>query len=322
MGFAERSCSRRVWLGTATAVGLAGVEKPTSAAEPSQPPTIIDTHTHFYDPTRPEGVPWPGKTDAVLYRPTLPKHFREVAAPLGVTGTIVVEASSWVEDNQWLLDLARDERAIVGIVGHLKPGEPEFAGHLARFGKNPLLRGLRVNQAGLAKGLEAAAYVDDLRRLADADLTLDVNGGPDLLPVVSRTAEKLPLLRIVINHCANLRIDGQPPPAEWLAGMRGAAGHERVWCKLSALVEGAGRGGMKAPAELDFYRPVLDAMWSVWGSDRLLFGSNWPVSSRGASYRQVFDLAADYVQAQGDDAAGKFFVGNSRAAYRWEPRPA
>ena len=177
-----------------------------------------------------------------------------------MTGTIVVEASPLLEDNQWLLDLAKDEPVIVGIVGHLTPGDKDFAGHLERFAKSPLFRGIRVNHGALAKGLEDAAYVEDLRRLAGADLALDVNGGPELLAVVARTADKLPKLRIVINHCANLRIDGQPPPAEWLAGMRAAAGHERVWCKVSALVEGAGRGGAKAPAEFDFYRPVLGAL--------------------------------------------------------------
>src|SRR5262245_27953453 len=70
--------------------------------EESKPP-IIDCHTHFYDPSRPGGVPWPGKDDKVLYRTVLPKQFREVAGPLGVTGTVVVEASPLVEDNQWLL---------------------------------------------------------------------------------------------------------------------------------------------------------------------------------------------------------------------------
>ena len=80
---------------------------------------IIDTHTHFYDPTRPQGVPWPSKDDAVLYRPILPAEFNELARPHGVTGTVVVEASPWVEDNQWVLELAAREKSILGVVGRL-----------------------------------------------------------------------------------------------------------------------------------------------------------------------------------------------------------
>ena len=67
---------------------------------------IIDTHTHFYDPTRPEGVPWPPADNELLYRTVLPEHHRALAAPEGVTGTVVVEASAWLADNQWILDLA------------------------------------------------------------------------------------------------------------------------------------------------------------------------------------------------------------------------
>ena len=73
---------------------------------PALPPEVIDSHTHFYDPSRPEGVPWPPPDDKVLRRTVLPAEWERVVAPLGVTGTVAVEASPWVEDTQWLLDLA------------------------------------------------------------------------------------------------------------------------------------------------------------------------------------------------------------------------
>ena len=73
---------------------------------------IIDTHTHFYDPTRPEGVPWPNPDDDVLYRRVMPDDYKALAVPEGATGTVVVEASKWLDDNQWILDLAADEPPI------------------------------------------------------------------------------------------------------------------------------------------------------------------------------------------------------------------
>ena len=93
---------------------------------------IIDTHTHFYDPRRPEGIPWPGKDNELLYRPVLPQHHRALSQPEGVTGTVVVEASGWLEDNQYILDLAADDPWIVGLVGHIDPNRPEFAGEIER----------------------------------------------------------------------------------------------------------------------------------------------------------------------------------------------
>lgn len=110
--------------------------------------TIIDTHTHFYDPTRPEGVPWPPRDDAVLYRRVTPSEFCDVAGACGVTGTVVIEASAWAEDNQWLLDLAKTEPAILGVIGRLDPDDPQFMAHLERFSADALFRGLRLSLRG------------------------------------------------------------------------------------------------------------------------------------------------------------------------------
>ena len=112
------------------------------------PQTVIDAHTHFYDPRRPQGVPWPAKNDAVLYKTTLPADLKRVAPR--VTGTVVVEASAWLEDNQWILDLAEREPLIVGFVGHLDPGTPGFADHVRRFSRHRLFRGIRCVRLSLA----------------------------------------------------------------------------------------------------------------------------------------------------------------------------
>lgn len=308
---------------SAAGLGLAaGVVAAEQEAGDLPAGSVIDTHTHFYDPSRPQGVPWPGKNDKVLYRTVLPKHLKAVAAEARVKlgGTIVVEASPWLEDNQWLLDLAKDEPLIVGIVGHLSPGEKDFSSHLQRFAKNPLYRGIRISHGDLKTGLARQVYLDDLQRLADADLTLDVNGGPDMPSDVAWLAEKLPKLRIVINHAANLPIDGKEPPTAWLSGMKAAVGHERVWCKVSALVEATGRTKQDAPADAAYYRPVLDALWHAFGDDRLLFGSNWPVSERAASYQRLHGIVHSYVAARGRELSRKYFVENSMAAYRWTRR--
>ncbi|TXT18353.1 MAG: amidohydrolase 2, partial [Planctomycetota bacterium] len=200
--------SRREFLQSNLRAGVAAVAAisllDTLSAEDRMP--MVDCHTHFYDPTRPEGVPWPGKGDAVLYRTILPKQFLEQAAPVGVTKTIVVEASPRVEDNAWLLDLAAKNPSIIGVVGNLTPGKPEFAGHLKRFAANKLYRGIRVNHNAVKAGLDQAEFLADVRRLAELGLELDVNGGPDMPADVARLAEKLPELRIVINHLGNVDI--------------------------------------------------------------------------------------------------------------------
>jgi L-fuconolactonase len=285
--------------------------------------SILDSHTHFYDPTRPQGVPWPGKDNKLLYRPVLPDEFRKLTRPFGVVGTLVVEASPWLEDNQWLLDLAADDPFLVGVIGRIDPKDlapKDFEKHLRRFAKNPLFRGIRIGHSELTAGLKGQEkhFLERCRLLIDLNLVLDVNGGPDMPADAARLAEKLPKLKIVINHAANLRCDGGEPPAKWRDGMRAAAKHTNVYCKVSALVEQTGK--KPAPRAVNHYRPVLDSLWDTFGSDRLIYGSNWPVSDGGASYRTVVGIVQDYFTAKGERAGVNFFFENSKRAYRWRMR--
>ncbi len=307
-----RLITRRAFAATLAVSSAAAVSGCVSAD--TRPPGILDTHTHFYDPTRPQGVPWPPKNDPILHRPVYPDEFLRLARPHGVTGTIVVEASPWLEDNQWVLDLAKDHPCIRGVVGNLKPGRPEFAAGLKRFSHHPLFRGIRVGVWEKA-ALTDSALLRDLRRLADSGLALDVLTGPDKLPDIARLADSIPTLRIIIDHCANVRVDGSAPPTSWLAGLRACAAHPNLFMKVSGLVEGTGRSDGTAPGDEAFYRPTLDAVWSAFGEDRALFGSNWPVSARFASYATVFHLVATHARRRGPQAAEKYFFRNAAVAY-------
>ncbi|HOC57644.1 MAG TPA: amidohydrolase family protein [Verrucomicrobiota bacterium] len=172
---------------------------------------LIDTHTHFYDPSRPEGVPWPPRDKKRLYRTVLPKDYRALPVPRPVTGTVVVEASPWVEDNQWVLDLAAKESFIVGLVGNLPVGSKQFAGHLKRFAANKVFRGIRIRDRKLEGTLDDRAFTSDLKLLTDHDLSLDLVGGSEILWFADRLATDLPSLRIVIDHLAGVRVEGKAP---------------------------------------------------------------------------------------------------------------
>jgi L-fuconolactonase len=288
---------------------------PAAAGEP-EPIQAIDAHTHFYDPARPQGVPWPSKDDKLLYRTVLPAEFKALTKKHGIAGAIVVEASPWLEDNHWLLDLAAKDSFIVGIVGNLDISSDDFPKNLKRFAANPLFRGIRISHVDVRKALDQPRLRDHLRLLAKHDLVLDVNGGPDLPADVARLARLLPELRIVINHAANLPIDGKAVPEKWLTGMRAAAAEKNVYCKVSALVEASGRRKGDAPAELAYYRPVLNALWTTFGEDRLIYGSNWPVSDNAAPYATVHRIVDEYFRPRGKPAAAKFFRQNAVAAYK------
>ena len=162
---------------------------------------VIDTHTHFYDPARPEGVPWP-KEGTSLYRTVLPAHYKKLAEPLGITGTIVVEASNRAADNDWVLDLADDDPFIRGLVGHVEPAWPDYAQHIRRLGPHPLFLGIRLGGQAIAEGVGDAAFQRAMAMLVEHDLQLDLLANAEHLSAVATLATGLPDLRIVMDKVA------------------------------------------------------------------------------------------------------------------------
>lgn len=287
---------------------------PESSIAASVTVPVIDTHTHFYDPTRPQGVPWPPRIDP-LHKPHLPEHFRSLTEKHGVIGTVVVEASGWVQDNQWILDLAKENPVIVGFIGNLELGKPEFAGHLERFGTNPIFRGLRLNGQILGRNLGDRAFKADLRRLSERQLTLDLVGDTQMLLAITRLAKLAPDLRIVIDHLPFREWDGDATAAR--RALTRLARLPNVYAKISNVVRCVDG---RIVEDAKFYRPGLDMLWELFGPDRAMFGSNWPVSNRVVPYAGVYKVVADYFGTKERSEAEKFFWRNSQAAYQWKPR--
>ena len=312
--------NRRQFLAVSAALVSRGETRSLHAvAEGGGSLDIIDCHTHFYDPTRPQGVPWPGKGTS-LYRRVLPEDLRALSKFRPVTGTVIVEASPWVEDNQWLLDLAKEDPFVVGVVGSVAPGRPEFGDGVRRFALDPLFRGIRISSKVLGTLLEES-QLPDLRLLAKLDLALDVNGGQEVLPLVARLGVLLPELRVVVNHIGNVEVSAAEPPQVWQDGVRLAAAQPNVFCKISALVEGASRGGRKAPADPVFYKPYLDVVWNAFGEERVIYGSNWPVCESAADYATLQRISFEYAASKGEVALRKFCALNAQRAYKWVERP-
>ena len=250
-------------------------------------------------------MPWPGAGDALLYRTVLPEHHRELAVPEGVAGTVVVEASAWLEDNQWVLDLAAADPWIVGLVGHVDPDREGFAADIERFAANPLFRGIRV-AGGSFEAIESGSFMADMELLAARDLELDVLMDTGNFEGLCSLAERIPDLRIVLNHLVSVPIDGNAPDPRWADCMHRAAPLPRVYMKVSGLVELA--AVKPAPADLAYYEPTLDLVWETFGEDRLIYGSNWPVSDIGGDYATVIGLVRRYFESKGEAGRGQVLV--------------
>lgn len=300
---------------------LAGWAAAAAAQGPAIP--IIDSHIHLFDTARPQGVPWPAKNDAVLFKPAMPDRYRKLAAPLGIVGAIVVEASPWVDDNQWVLDVAARDALFVGTVGNLEPGDPEFGRRLERYRRNPLFRGIRYgNLWGRNLGVEIARpeFVAGLKLLAGAGLTLDTaDPDPALIVAALRVTDRVPDLRLMLDHLPMLNPPAGAEGAAYQASLRELAGRPRVFVKLSGVVR---RVNGRVPAGLAFYRDRLDALFGLFGEDRVLFASDWPHCDLLAPIETVAAIVTEYFAGKGRPAAEKYFWRNSAAFYNWAPRDA
>ncbi len=343
----ETRIPRRTFLGAAAALAAAGLPNSLQAQAPAQSPTpapgpvmppadtipVIDTHIHLFDPFRPGGVTYPSKNNpahAVMYKTSLPDRYRPIVEPLGIVGAIEIECSGLLEDNQWVLDVAAKDEVMVGTIGHLTPGAPDFRANLDRFRKNPLFRGIRYG-LGRQRGREfdQPSFVADLKYMADNDLVMDTaNPSVALLADVVRASEKVPSLRIIIDHLPQMLPPTDPAQkTSYDASMKAFRDRPQIFVKISEVLRNATASFPKVPNEevrvdTEFYRPRIDEIFDVFGPDRVLYGSDWP---NGDQWRPVpvgFKIVKEYFTAKGREIAEKYFWRNSIQCYKWVKRSA
>ncbi|MCA9216713.1 MAG: amidohydrolase [Planctomycetales bacterium] len=312
--------SRREFVSSCVVAGTAAAlcSADASAQDESAIP-IIDSHIHFFDPNRPQGAPYTGPP-GVPTEPSFPPRYRKLAVPLGVVGAIKVEASPWVEDNLWALQVCQTDEMIVGVVGNLQPEKPEFVEYLDRFAKDPLFRGIRYGNLwgyDLSQQLDNPTFVSGLKRLADADLVLDsANPNIKFLQAIVRTTDLVPDLRIVVDHLPNLE-PTQQTLAEYNQLLDEIRDRPNVFVKLSSVIHPVNG---KISKELSPYENRLDTLMQVFGEDRVIFGSDWPNSDGVASIDEVFGVVKQYFAKKPRSVAEKYFWKNSIRAYKWTKR--
>ena len=279
---------------------------------------LIDCHVHLWELARPEGIYWIKKDDKVLYRDYLADSFEEVAKKNGVTGVVLVQAGQHMPDNQWNLDVsAHNKKLFRGVVGNLSPviGTDDFAPAFEKLCKDPRYLGYRLS--GRYKDELSDEFFRDLKLTAKAGKTVDFLTGNYPLEDIDMIAKRVPDLRIIIDHYGGVMLSDEPLDPEWIKHYRAVAKNPNVYCKASAIF---GRTKEQPSSmDLEFYKPLLDLTYEIFGEDRLVYGSDWPVSRRTAGYQTMLKFVREYYEAKGADVAEKIFSANAEKFYAIPP---
>jgi len=257
---------------------------------------IIDSHVHFFDAGRSEGIVWPA-TDSPVYGfgMAMPEQRLERAGDDPVKGLIAVETSRRAIDDRWLQALSNSEQMILGAVLNLQPDQSGFSARFEAACSSPKFVGVRLRPIA-EYDLGSRELEQNLRLLEQQGKTIEL-GAPDpgLKSAFAEMATALPATRLILDHAGHPQADSHTDEA-WLASMRKIAACPNVFVKVTTP------GG-----EFESWRATLDVIARLFGSERLIYGSNWPVSR----VENIVELK-DYFR---DDSAA-FFYDNARTAYR------
>ena len=271
----------------------------------------IDSHQHFWR-YNPAEYPWMGERHAAIKRDILPPDMQPLLAAAGIAGTVAVQARQNLRECEFLLGLADEYDFVRGVVGWVDLRADDVEAQLERFAAHPSFVGLRhiVHDEADDRFMLGGGFLRGLAALKTYQLRYDLLLFPRHIRIAIDVARQFPQQQFVLDHIAKPFIkDGLMQP--WADDIRALAALDNVWCKVSGMVTEAAADTWK---QSDF-TPYLDVVFDCFGSERIMFGSDWPVCELAASYSQVVGIVEAYIGALSVDEQAAIMGGNARQFY-------
>ena len=230
----------------------------------------------------------------------------------GIRTTVLVQAAPTLAETRYLLQVAKESAGVVkGVVGWVDLTAADAIPTLTRLARNPLLKSIRP----MLQDLPDAAWIlradvgRTLAALPRLGLRFDALVKPEQLAALLPMLERHPDLAVVIDHAAKPDIANRTWEP-WARSMRDVADHPRVRCKLSGLATEAGPNWT-----IDSLRPYFDFLLEIFGAQRLMWGSDWPVVNLGGSYQRWFAATVALMAGLTPDERAAIMGGTARKFY-------
>lgn len=276
----------------------------------------IDTHQHFWRYQSHE-FPWIGKAETALARDFLPPDLRPHFDKAGVDSCIAVQARCLMEETDFLLQLATDYPWVKGVIGWVDLLNPHAVQVLQDRKETKQLKGFRhilQDEPDPEEFMKSAVVLENLKKIQSHDFIYEILLRQNQLSAADVFCAHLDQYYLVIDHIGKPKIgrDTEDTFAIWYKDMKAIAAHEHVFCKLSGLVTEADMNQLPQPNV--FYR-YLDSCLELFGIDRLLFGSDWPVCTLAAPYHTVVGLIESWSRSFSESEKAKIWSENAKKFY-------
>lgn len=272
----------------------------------------IDSHQHYWH-FNTDDYGWMGDNMAVIKKDFLPADLLPELTSFGFDGSVAVQARQTLAETNWLLQLADENPHIKGVVGWVDLQSEQADEQLAAFAAHPRAVGVRhvIHDEEDMDFMLRPAFVRGLKLLEKYGLTYDILIFEKHLPNTLKLVAQFPESQVfVVDHIAKPLIkDSIVSP--WAEHMAELAAFPNVYCKLSGMVTEADWKNW-TEEELKTY---LDVVFAVFGVDRVMIGSDWPVCLVAGSYQKVMGVVIDYIETLSPENQAKVLGGNAVKAY-------
>jgi L-fuconolactonase len=265
----------------------------------------IDSHQHFwkYNPIRDS---WINEEMSVIKRDFFSRDLKPLLVESRIDGCVAVQADQSEEETLFLLEQAKQEPMVKGVVGWVDLKSPAIQGRLDYFSQFKKIKGFRHIVQGEPDNefLLRKDFCNGIRLLQQFNYTYDILIYPRQLEAAIKFVYQFPEQAFVIDHLAKPIIkEGRLD--NWKKEMAALASFGNVYCKVSGMVTEA---NWKTWKEDDF-KPYLDLVFNVFGTKRVIYGSDWPVCLVAASYKNQLAIVENYLasfsESERNDVMGK-----------------